>query len=230
MLPQGLNNQGNNPHNFILTQSVNSTSRGAGVPFEYNTYGDCNRGSDQRQYVFDIVDSNGIGRAGVRDEIVIPNANVHECLHVISDVERYPEFMSIYSNVQVLSENRNLCTGQTIKVVRYVMNAPRMLCPFIKDLSFVLRLNITESTNLATLHWEQVSGPSFIASNVGQWNIYQRGNEVVLQLELNFDYSFYLPKHIKNIIQKHMLNNSLHSIKKRIIDIQKLKLQQNRTY
>lgn len=226
MFPQRLNSQDKNSHNFILTP-INSTSRRAGAPYESNLYGGYKKGSDQRH---DTVDSNGIGRAGVRDEIVIPNANAHECLQVISDVERYPEFMPIYSNIQVLSEEKNLQANQTIKIARYNLRVPITVYPFIKDLSYVLRLTINESRNFATLYWEQINGPSFVVNNVGQWNVYQRENDVIMQLELCFGYSFYLPKHIKSIIQKHILNNSLHNIKKRIVDMQRFKSQQHRMF
>jgi ribosome-associated toxin RatA of RatAB toxin-antitoxin module len=183
-------------------------------------------GNLQKRQVYDTVDTNGVNRAGVRDAIIVPNANFHRCFQVVSDVERYPEFLSIYEKVELLSEEVKPQSNEKIRIARYTIHIPTFLQPFVKELYYSLRLVINESDTNATLEWEQIEGPKFAVSNTGKWNVYQQGKDVVMELEISLGYSFYLPKTIKNIIQNHILHDSLNNIQKRAIEVHKQPQQQ----
>jgi hypothetical protein len=47
--------------------------------------------------------SDTIINEGIEDTIVIENAKVKDCYDVITGIERYPEFIAVYSKVEILS-------------------------------------------------------------------------------------------------------------------------------
>lgn len=172
--------------------------------------------------VFDTTDAQGIGRAGVRDSLIIPNANALQCFQVVANVAQYPSFLSIYNSVNVVSEATSPDQMVNERIAKYSIHTPLILHPFLKSVDYTLRLISTHHPNgVYTMTWQQTEGPSFIVENIGKWTISQRGQDVVMELEMSLGYSFYLPSNLKTMIQTHMVRDTLNSIRDRAIQVQK---------
>lgn len=173
--------------------------------------------------VFDTVDAQGIGRAGVRDALIIPNATAAHCFTVVSEVNRYPEFLSLYKSVKISSDVSSPDRLHNERIAHYSLNTPLILHAFLKSVDYTLLLvsDYDPRTGVYTMSWTQTEGPSFIIENVGKWTISpQSNNSVEMQLEMNLGYSFYLPTHLKNMIQNHMVKDTLNSLRDRAIQEQ----------
>jgi ribosome-associated toxin RatA of RatAB toxin-antitoxin module len=167
--------------------------------------------------VTDITDENGVAHAGIANTMLVEGASVKDCYDVISTVERYPEFLSMYNKVEILSEEYNEETKTNVRVARYVLNIPSILKAIISEITYTLKLECMYDAdkNVAKMVWTAVDGPSFVVENSGEWNVSDKGSDANLQLDMAVGYSFYIPSYIKNWIQSSMVTGSLNDIKTR---------------
>jgi ribosome-associated toxin RatA of RatAB toxin-antitoxin module len=159
--------------------------------------------------------------SGVRDKLIVEKSNFAHCFGVVSQVQKYPEFLSVYKSVEVLSVSA--MPHGIERVARYTIEVPSLVKPFLSELVYTLKLTLEmDNTNkVAIMRWTHVDGPSFLKENNGKWIVRQKGDDVELELEIDMSYSFYLPSYISNMIQTSMLKDSLGAIKKRAVETQK---------
>lgn len=177
----------------------------------------------EKTKVFDEKADDGSNRAGVRDTLIIEKASQKECFEVVSEVAKYPEFLTLYERVDILSEDKNPTTGEVTRTVKYSIHIPLLLQAFIRELSYTLKVVINYGEEESHMSWDQISGPSWVSLNQGHWISRQKGEDTELGLEINIGYSFYLPQHLKNYIQTQIVRDSLNSIKKRAFEVKEKK-------
>ncbi|KAL0482584.1 sorting nexin-15 [Acrasis kona] len=158
-----------------------------------------------------------VATTAVRDSVLISNATVAHCFRVVSQVEQYPEFLSVYKKIELLKINE---TSEGIeRVLRYTIDVPTLAKPFLSELVYTLKVTTkTDNENrIYTMQWEHVDGPSFLKENNGKWTVSDQGRDVKLEMECDMAYTFYLPSYIKSMIQSSMVSDTLNNIKKRIM-------------
>ncbi|KAL0476818.1 hypothetical protein AKO1_005666 [Acrasis kona] len=162
----------------------------------------------------------GVNVAGVHNSLVVPDSNLNHCFDIVSNVARYPEFLNLYKQVTLLSDEGINQYGEHVLTARYDIRIPMLLQAFLKELHYSLRLYITRTPEESIMRWEQIDGPAIVTSNTGKWVSRQIGNDVQLTLHMDVGYKLYVPGPIKKKIQDTMVKDSLDSIYKRAKSLQ----------
>lgn len=157
--------------------------------------------------------SDTIINEGIEDTIVIENAKVKDCYDVITGIERYPEFIGVYSKVEILS-NR-LLQGENGNEQELI--AKYHVHTTFKNITYTLRLRQFCRDSVAQVRYDLVEGP--FTRHSGGWDLVQNGPDVKANYRIDLCFSFGVPKMIKKWMLKNILQTSMASIKQRVKEI-----------
>ena len=139
------------------------------------------------------------------ERTIIINTPVSVLYKVITDYEKYPEFLQEVSNVEIVSRTGNIVRAKyTVKL--------------IKTISYVI--DLTENEN-ASVKWNLVES-SIMKSNVGGWTLKDLGDgrtEATYGLDVVVK-GLFVPGSIRTKLTEGTLPSTLEAFKKRAEGIQ----------
>lgn len=148
--------------------------------------------------------------SSIHDIIVIENCSVQDCFNVIAQIERYPEFIGVYSKVEILSRSSGDPNNQTMIAKYYVHTT-------FKNITYTLRLQQICHGSQAQVRYDLVEGP--FSHHSGGWDLIQRGNHVEAHYHIDLQFSFGVPKMVRNWVMNSVLQSSMSSIKQRVQEV-----------
>ena len=129
----------------------------------------------------------------------VMNAPIDKVFQVLSDYEKYPEFMDGVSSVEVLDQN------ETSARVKYNLN-------IIKKFTYTINLTITAPTEIS---WTFDSGDLFKA-NTGKWKLTDKGDGTThVDYSLGVDFKVMVP----GMVSKKLVKSNLPSLMKSVNEI-----------
>ena len=139
------------------------------------------------------------------ERTIIINTPVSVLYNVITDYEKYPEFLQEVSNVEIVSRTGNIVRAKyTVKL--------------IKTISYVI--DLTENEN-ASVKWNLVES-SIMKSNVGGWTLKDLGDgrtEATYGLDVVVK-GLFVPGSIRTKLTEGTLPSTLEAFKRRAEGIQ----------
>ena len=130
------------------------------------------------------------------------NCTPEQFYKIISDYEKYPEFLQEVKNCKVIK------TEGSKKLVEYTVSV-------LKE--FKYNLWMTETPNQA-ITWEFASGDIFKTS-VGSWKLQEEGGKTRATYKVEATFNLLVPKPISNALVSVNLPNMMSSYHKRVSEI-----------
>ena len=128
--------------------------------------------------------------------------SVEQFFSVISDYEKYPEFLSEVKSCKVIQTENNR------KLVEYQVSLLK---------TFTYRLWMQEEAP-HKITWDLSSGDLFKASH-GSWTLTEEAGQTRALYQIDVQFSLFVPKPIANSLVKVNLPNMMNSYQKRIKEI-----------
>lgn len=143
----------------------------------------------------------------IRDSMLIENCTVQDCFNVIALIEQYPEFIGVYSKVEILSWNSTDLNNRTV-IAKYHVHTK------FKNISYTLKVHQYCSGRQAQMRYELIEGP--FSHHSGGWDLVQNGSHVEAHYFIDLQFSFGVPKMVRNWVMNSVLQSSMSSIKQRV--------------
>jgi ribosome-associated toxin RatA of RatAB toxin-antitoxin module len=130
---------------------------------------------------------------------IVISTSLKKFFDIITDYEKYPEFIDNMEDVKVVEINGNK------KIVEFNLT-------LIKKIKYVLEL---EETSPNKVKWHLVSG-DFMNENTGSWNLKEiESNKIRATYSLGIGFSTFIPSFIINKVASAQIPTLLSSFKNR---------------
>ena len=130
------------------------------------------------------------------------NCTPEEFYKIVSDYEKYPEFLKEVKNCQIIREEKGK------KLVEYTLS-------LVKNFSYTLWMTETPNKKVA---WDFASGDIF-KKNSGSWSLEEEAGKTRASYQLEADFTLFVPKFMANALVSVNLPNMISAYQKRINDL-----------